>query len=84
MARGDGQPHGLALAHAEMAVEQAVAQPDEDVPLPFLRPGLAGERRARDAPGKGEQDEAQGIVAEGADLAMERLVEISDGGHCAP
>jgi hypothetical protein len=25
-----------------------------------------------------------GIVAEDADLAMQHLVEISDGGHCAP
>jgi hypothetical protein len=84
VARGDGDAHGLALAFAEMAIEQTVAQPDEDVALPILGPGFASERRARDAPRKGEGDEAQGIVAEGADLAMERLVEISDGRHCAP
>jgi hypothetical protein len=65
VARGDGDAHGLALDVAEVAVEQAVAQPDQDVSLPFLGPALAGERRVRDALGKGEHDEAQGIVAEG-------------------
>jgi hypothetical protein len=34
MARGDGDAHGLALGFAEMAVEQAVAQLDQDIPLP--------------------------------------------------
>jgi hypothetical protein len=67
-----------------VAVEQAIADPGEDVLLPLLGTGLGGERRVRDAPREVEQDEAQGIVAEGADLAMERLFEISDGWHCAP
>jgi hypothetical protein len=84
VARGDGDAHGLAPGRAEMAVEQAVADPDQDLVLPFLRAGLLGQRRVRDAPGKGEHDEAQGIVAEGANLAMERLLEISDARHCAP
>jgi len=52
VARGDGDAHGLAPGRAEMAVEQAVAQFDQDVPLPFLGLALAGERRVRDAPGK--------------------------------
>ena len=71
-------------AAPERAVEQAVAQPDQHLALPRLRAALLGERRVRHAPGEGEQDEAQGIEAEGADLAMERLVEISDGRHRAP
>ena len=34
VARGDGDPHRLALGRAEMAVEQAGADPDQDFPLP--------------------------------------------------
>ena len=70
VARGDGHAHGLVGGVA--AVEQAVPDRVQHLALPRLRAALVGQRRARDAPGEGVQDEAQRIVAEGADLAMER------------
>ena len=45
VARGDCDSHGLAFALAKVAIEQAVAQSFEDIPLPPLMSAMGHERR---------------------------------------